>query len=204
MDSFTNALAARCTLQGRRSGMLLLAALVAFPSFAVGQAAAGFSLGVASGLGGTKGDTTYEGSVALGLRLSLGFRLTNRFGIESHAQISQGIGQGDQACTGGRPCPVPFDLIGAGVGLSVGVGPQASPSRFQLEMGFGLYRIVAENWVGREGRSTTEPASYAGASVSLGRWRFGALGVGVRGVLIPDAKGEAVWFVPIEARFRFP
>jgi len=185
-----------------RCMVCVLLGSVAVARIASAQGSQRVFLGAAAGFGYTIGDTTLSGSVVVNLRLGSGLRFSRQFWLEGTAEVVQGIGQSDQACVGGSPCPGPFNLTGALLGIGFGGGPTPFPSRYRFFVGAGPYRVRAAVWANREDMSVTAAAIAGGAALALKRWRSAEMTAGLRGLVLPGVHGAPIWYGGFELGLR--
>jgi hypothetical protein len=74
--------------------------------------------------------------------------------------------------------------------------------RLVFQIGGGLYRIQGGTIEEQTTPSATSLTTYAGVEAALKRWSAVELIIGVRGWFVPNAKGERLWFIPLELSLR--
>jgi hypothetical protein len=184
---------------------ILICALVAIASVPrplMSQGPGRLWVAVATGLGVSGGDTTYKGSLAYVIRVGIGLRFATRLNLEGSFQDVGGLGWGDYACVGGQPCPVYFTFRGASGGLVLDVGPNMDPTRLRLAFGVGAYRVRGDQLSGLQIPPATVLGLHFGIDWVLKRWSRVAVLLGTRGVVMPSANHDRLWFIPVELGVR--
>jgi len=193
----------KCTIKTTLIAGLAILALASFAPLLHSQANRSITAELAGGLAPSGGEVLYDGSFNLTARVGLTLWLTRRIGIAGNALLIEGkMFQGETPCLGGIPCPVNFGLRGAYGALNVGLGQPGSRA-IRLSVGAGGFSIHDDQPNGNGLPTVTAFGVQMGLDALIWRRSRWGVAVGVRGIVVPDANGETLWFVPMEIGLRF-
>jgi hypothetical protein len=136
--------------------------------------------------------------------VSVGIGLTGKVGLEGSFLHAGGVGEGDYACVGGRPCPLNFDVWAGTGSIVVGVGESAKGHRLRLSVGAGGYRVRTDSLPGNFLPAVTTLGIHATVAATLQRWSRVSLDLSLGAAVLPDVHDESIWVIPLQLALRFP
>jgi len=203
-----------CVARSRTDRMLMhrvrsaacagIALLAGIPMPVTAQSANRAAVIASLGIGPTAtGDSLFEGSLSLSARVAVVLRVTQRLSLEASLNGAGPVSSSAYDVSGPtRRTRVYYSLWGLAAGGVINGGWGGDPERLTFQVGGGGYRTQGGSLEEQTTPTATSIAGYGGISVMLKRWSRTALALGARGLIIPSAKGERLWFVPLELSLR--
>lgn len=153
------------------------------------EASPWFSFTTGLGGSGIAGDSVYRGSPHVYGRFGVGWRQSERLGLELDGTFAREAMSAD--CFG--PCAPPFSAIGLSAGAVIApFGGQIAGNRSLLSVGLGAYYVLP---VWPAVTRVTVPGFYAAAETPPIGGKKGGVVLAVRSVVLPRVHGTTAWML---------